>query len=384
MNLSYWEKSSFLADADYVIVGAGIVGLFTAITLKKAQPLARVVLLERSFLPSGASTKNAGFACFGSISELIEQEQTCSKREFLSVIQQRWQGLNLLISTLGAEQIAFEPCGGYELFTPEESELYQACKAKINYYNDLLQEHIGASTPIFSTADERIKEFGFKGIEHLIFNAYEGKIDAGKMMQNLIAKARSLGVEIFFGAEVLAYQTQNKQVKISGEHFEINAKKILIATNAFAKQLLPNLSIVPGRGQVLITKPIQNIKFNSTFHYQKGYFYFRNIDNRILIGGGRNLFFEQEESTEMHNTENILSSLKTLLSDKICPDQPIEIDYAWSGIMAFGEQLQPIIEKIAEGVFVAVRCNGMGIAMGSKTGESLAKLALAADLNGIN
>ena len=384
MNLSYWEKSSFLADADYVIVGAGIVGLFTAITLKKAQPLARVVLLERSFLPSGASTKNAGFACFGSISELIEQEQTCSKREFLSVIQQRWQGLNLLISTLGAEQIAFEPCGGYELFTPEESELYQACKAKINYYNDLLQEHIGASTPIFSTADERIKEFVFKGIEHLIFNAYEGKIDAGKMMQNLIAKARSLGVEIFFGAEVLAYQTQNKQVKISGEHFEINAKKILIATNAFAKQLLPNLSIVPGRGQVLITKPIQNIKFNSTFHYQKGYFYFRNIDNRILIGGGRNLFFEQEESTEMHNTENILSSLKTLLSDKICPDQPIEIDYAWSGIMAFGEQLQPIIEKIAEGVFVAVRCNGMGIAMGSKTGESLAKLALAADLNGIN
>ena len=384
MNLSYWEKSSFLADADYVIVGAGIVGLFAAITLKKAQPLARVVLLERSFLPSGASTKNAGFACFGSISELIEQEQTCSKREFLSVIQQRWQGLNLLISTLGAEQIAFEPCGGYELFTPEESELYQACRAKINYYNDLLQEHIGASTPIFSTADERIKEFGFKGIEHLIFNAYEGKIDAGKMLQTLIAKARSLGVEIFFGAEVLAYQTQNKQVKISGEHFEINAKKILIATNAFAKQLLPNLSIVPGRGQVLITKPIQNIKFNSTFHYQKGYFYFRNIDNRILIGGGRNLFFEQEESTEMHNTENILSSLKTLLSDKICPDQPIEIDYAWSGIMAFGEQLQPIIEKIAEGVFVAVRCNGMGIAMGSKTGESLAKLALAADLNGIN
>ena len=379
MNLSYWEKSSFLADADYVIVGAGIVGLFAAITLKKAQPLARVVLLERSFLPSGASTKNAGFACFGSISELIEQEQTCSKSEFLSVIQQRWQGLNLLISTLGAEQIAFEPCGGYELFTPEESELYQACRAKINYYNDLLQEHIGASTPIFSTADERIKEFGFKGIEHLIFNAYEGKIDAGKMMQALIAKARRFGVEIFFGAEVLAYQTKNNQVKISGKNFEINAKKILIATNAFAKQLLPNLSIVPGRGQVLITKPIQNIKFNSTFHYQKGYFYFRNIDNRILIGGGRNLFFEQEESTEMHNTENILASLKALLFDKICPDQLVEIDYAWSGIMGFGDQLQPIIEKFAEGVYVAVRCNGMGIAMGSKTGESLAKLALAAD-----
>lgn len=379
MNLSYWEKSSFLADADYVIVGAGIVGLFAAITLKKEQPLARVVLLERSFLPSGASTKNAGFACFGSISELMEQEQTCSKSEFLSVIQQRWQGLNLLISTLGAEQIGFEPCGGYELFTPDETELYQACIAKINYYNELLKEHIGATAPIFSNADQQIPEFGFKGIAHLIFNAYEGKIDAGKMMQTLIAKARNVGVDLFFGAEVLAYKTNNNQVSISGANFELKAKKILIATNAFAKQLLPNLSIVPGRGQVLITKPIQNIKFNSTFHYQKGYFYFRNIDNRILIGGGRNLFFEQEQSTEMHNTENILSRLKSLLLDKICPNQSIEIDYAWSGIMAFGDQLQPIIEKFSEGVYVAARCNGMGIAMGSKTGESLAKLAIAAD-----
>lgn len=376
MNLSYWEKSSFLADADYVIVGAGIVGLFAAITIRKAQPLARVVVLERSFLPDGASTKNAGFACFGCISELIEQEKTCSKSEFLSVIEQRWKGLQLLIETLGADEIGFDPCGGYELFSTEDLESYEYCLSKIPYYNELLKNCIGADEPIFSTADECIDKFEFKGISHLIFNSYEGKIDSGKMMKSLIAKARALGVEIFFGAAVDSFEKNDKDIKVIGNNFEINTQKLLFATNAFAQQLLPNLSTAPGRGQVIITKPIANIPFNSTFHFQKGYFYFRNIDNRILIGGGRNLFFSQEETTEMQNTDNITSALENILKEIVIPNQTVMIDYAWSGIMSFGDNLLPIIEQQQKGIFVAARCNGMGVAMGSKSGETLARLAI--------
>jgi glycine/D-amino acid oxidase-like deaminating enzyme len=66
MNLSYWERTSFLQNYDYTIVGAGIVGLFAAIEIKKKNARAKVLVIERSALPDGASTKNAGFACFGS------------------------------------------------------------------------------------------------------------------------------------------------------------------------------------------------------------------------------------------------------------------------------------------------------------------------------
>ena len=31
---------------------------------------------------------------------------------------------------------------------------------------------------------------------------------------------------------------------------------------------------------------MKNLKIKGSFHYEKGYYYFRNIDNRILLGGG--------------------------------------------------------------------------------------------------
>ena len=59
---SYWEQQSF-TSYDYVIIGSGIVGLSTAIELKEKFPGATVLILERGLLPTGASSRNAGFAC---------------------------------------------------------------------------------------------------------------------------------------------------------------------------------------------------------------------------------------------------------------------------------------------------------------------------------
>ena len=67
--LSYWEHQSFFGSAEVVIIGAGLVGLTAALYLKQRRPNWHVVVLERRALPSGASTRNAGFACLGSISE---------------------------------------------------------------------------------------------------------------------------------------------------------------------------------------------------------------------------------------------------------------------------------------------------------------------------
>ena len=68
---SYWERTAFIDQADVIVIGSGIVGLSAALHLKRQQPNLNVTVLERGFLPTGASTKNAGFACFGSLSEQI-------------------------------------------------------------------------------------------------------------------------------------------------------------------------------------------------------------------------------------------------------------------------------------------------------------------------
>jgi glycine/D-amino acid oxidase-like deaminating enzyme len=144
--------------------------------------------------------------------------------------------------------------------------------------------------------------------------------------------------------------------------------------NGFAQQLLSMPDVQPARNQVLITQPIPNLKVEGCFHYDRGYFYFRNIDGRILLGGGRNMDFEGETTTEMVTTEKIIDSLKELMSQVILPGTNYSIEYEWSGIMGIGDSKAPIVEKLDERIAVGVRMGGMGVAIGSLIGKELSQL----------
>ena len=381
MNLSYWERTSFFEQADYTIIGAGIVGLFCALEIKNKQPEANVLLLERSLLPNGASTKNAGFACFGSLSELIVQLEKSSEEELLDLVRLRWEGLKKLKSSLGENEIELEVNGGYELFSEQDEELWKECISKIEYFNSLLKKIIPGEEDVYQIKDEKIIDLGFKNVEHLIFNPYEAQIHSGKMMERLIHKCLTAGVKILNGFEVVGFKNNSNEIEINmidlqSKNISLSTKKLLLCTNAFVHKLIPDIDVKPGRGQVFITKPIENLKVKGTFHYDEGYFYFRNIDDRILIGGGRNLDFEKETTTDFGITKLVKNKITELLNTIILPDVAWEYDMEWSGIMAFGNELKPIIQELEPNVYCAVRCNGMGVAMGSKIGETLASLAI--------
>ena len=127
MNLSYWEIKTWLSNADYTIVGSGIVGLNCALQLKYRFPKAKILILEKGMLPQGASTKNAGFACFGSLSEIIEDLNSHSKEEVIELIEKRVNGLKLLRENLGDKVLDYKNLGGYELFLESDQKLYDKC-----------------------------------------------------------------------------------------------------------------------------------------------------------------------------------------------------------------------------------------------------------------
>ena len=133
-------------------------------------------------------------------------------------------------------------------------------------------------------------------------------------------------------------------------------------------------NIVPARAQVLVTKPINNLKVKGTFHLEQGYYYFRNIDQRILIGGGRNLDFKSESTMEFGQTSIVQSKLEELLKNTIIPNINFEIDYSWSGIMGIGNKKKPILKKLSNNVSCGVRLGGMGVAIGASVGRDLADL----------
>lgn len=369
MHLSYWELKNWFTNVDYTIVGSGIVGLHTALSLREKFPESKILVLEKGMLPQGASTKNAGFACFGSLSEIIDDLKSHSEEEVFQLIQKRWQGLQLLRKRLGDAVIDFKPYGGYELFLKKDESSFQECLSRMPFINEILKPLFRAD--VFA---KEIDRFGFQNInEYLIFNPFEAQIDTGNMMQALLKSAVSENILILNQQTFTSYHEASDGVTVALGDFSFITKKLLFATNGFAGALT-NGTVKPARAQVLITKPIQNLDIRGTFHLDKGYYYFRNIGDRILFGGGRNLDFEGETTTEFGQTEIIQNQLEKLLKEVILPEQEFEIEHRWSGIMGMGSSKNPIVEQISENVYCGVRLGGMGVAIGSLIGKELAEL----------
>ena len=296
-NLSYWEHQSFFGPADVAIIGAGLVGLTAALYLKQRRPNWRVVVLERGALPSGASTKNAGFACFGSISELMEQEK---RGDLQAVVAARWDGLARLRELLGDAALDYQPVGGYELFRHEEAALAAECREKIDYFNDLLAPVVGHARTFRDASAEA-------GPLWLCGRGHPAEKRARRQPRRRPHDARPAGPRLGRRCARADQLRAWKHWKPAGHRPPrcawptapaMAAGQVLLATNAFATELLPELAVAPGRGQVLVTEPLPDVRLPGTFHYDHGYAYFRQLpDHRILLGGGRNLDFAAEETT---------------------------------------------------------------------------------------
>jgi len=374
--LSYWEQQSLL-HYDYIVIGSGIVGLHTAIELKERFAGKQILVLERSLFPFGASTRNAGFACMGSFTELLDDLNYSNEANVAELFLKRKAGLELLRKRLGDDNIGYKDNGSYELLSKAEIPLLERLPA----INRLIENAAG-TTP-FRMADDKITSFGFDAIhvESMIENTMEGELHTGKMMRAMLQYATMLGVEIKTGALVASFTEEDKRVVVQvkdttrKEPIPLSCGQLFICTNAFTRTILPEAELQPGRGQVLITKPIPDLPFKGIFHFDKGYYYFREIDGRVLFGGGRNLDFEGEETTEIGLNETIQSRLITLLHEMILPNHTFEIDQQWSGIMAFGEDKRPVVKALSGRVFGAFRMGGMGVALGAGTAKELVDIA---------
>lgn len=368
MNLSYWEYKSWFSSIDYTIVGSGIVGIHCALALRNRFPNSKILILEKGVLPQGASTKNAGFACFGSISEIISDLKSHSEESVLELILKRWKGLQLLRKNLGDIAIDYKNLGGYELFLNDD-QTYSDCLQLLPNINKLF-------FPLFNSDvfKKTANDFYFQGIhDNLIYNPLEAQIDTGKMMMALLQKAIATNILILNSTEVKTYTTRENHVEVALKDFSFFTKKLLFATNGFAGEITNN-EVKPARAQVLITEPIPDLKIKGTFHLDKGYYYFRNIDDRIMLGGGRNLAFDDETTTEFGQTELIQNRLELLLKEVILPSTNYKIAQRWSGIMGVGSSKIPIVKQISDHVYCGVRLGGMGVAIGSLIGQELADL----------
>lgn len=369
--LSVWEKESFFAPADIVIVGSGLVGLWSAYYLKKKAPGLSITIVERGLIPTGASTRNAGFACFGSLTELISGVKEMGEEQMLELTELRFKGLKKISKVFRDEEIGLERHGGYELIANADSN---ELRSHIDTYNTLLKKITGKQKT-FRLQNEKLHRFGFAGVQHLIGNDWEAQLHSGKLCMALLRLVQYMGVTILNNIEITGYEKVHGQVLLhSTQTPPLLSSQLLVTTNAFTRQLLPQLDVVPARGQVIVTSPIGNLPFKGTFHFDEGFYYFRNLGDRVLLGGARNRAFEEETTTEMSLSDTIQQELERFLREIILPNRHYTIEHRWSGIMAMGAGKMPILRAVNDHVFCAVRMSGMGVALAPVVGEKIAAL----------
>jgi glycine/D-amino acid oxidase-like deaminating enzyme len=379
MAISVWEQSTYFAPKDLVIVGCGFVGLWTAYEAIHQNPKLNITILERGTIPSGASTRNAGFSCFGSVSELISDIQLMGEAAMLETVKMRYDGLQRIQEVFKAKEIDYNQWGGYELFEGEKTNL----ESDIAYLNKILAPALktpkkkGKYLPIYTNASKDIKKLGFQGIEALAFNQLEGQLNSAKLVLALQKAVQAKGVQILFNTEVKKFKSHKKGLIITTNlEAVLETKQFLVCTNGFAKQLIPGLDVVPARGQVFVTEPIKNLKFKGCFHFDEGYYYFRNLGNRLLLGGARNADFKNEKTYSLETSATIQKVLEDFMMHRILPkgSKKPKIELRWSGTMGMGSIKKPIIEQLQPNVYCAVRMSGMGVAIAPIVAKKALKL----------
>src|SRR4051812_19715273 len=121
--ISIWGEETFFAQQDVIIIGSGFLGLLSVLELITQRPEGKITILEKGIIPTGASTRNAGFACFGSPTEMIYDAKAMGEDKMWSIVEMRYKGIQKIRQYFKDDVIDFDECGGYECFKDDEGQL---------------------------------------------------------------------------------------------------------------------------------------------------------------------------------------------------------------------------------------------------------------------
>ena len=382
MPTGYWETEHLLRPVDFTVIGAGIVGMSTALHLKRERPEASVRLLERSPLSSGGTTRNAGFACFGSAGEWLDDLSALGPEELARLIRMRAEGLAELVALLGTDPVSLQWTGGWELLSdsPEDQTLAMRIGRELDRLQSvatpILQDALSSvhpaagGQPALDWDVDRARQLGASRAIHL---PWEGMLHTGQMVSAFHSALDASGVNRLHGIEVHHLEEHNQGWTLETSAGSLLTGKVGLCTNGLAAHIIDGLDVQPVPNRVLVLKVPEDSLPTGTYHLDRGYLYMRTLDScHVLFGGGRHwgislpLPPERDVESEAHWDAALEQAANRWVEVEA-------VTHRWTGWLGVGRDRRPLIGESQPGLYHAVRMGGMGVAIGTGVGRQLAE-----------
>jgi glycine/D-amino acid oxidase-like deaminating enzyme len=336
-----------LERVDAEIVGAGITGISAALTLADAG--LRVRIRDGRRVAEGASGRNGGFALRGGAMPYDRA------REWLGAERaaEYWRLTETYLDCLAAlAGDALRRTGSLRLAADdEEVEEIRAELAALHedgFDGEWRTDLVGGRFPA------------------AIFHPRDAAIQPARVVHRLAERAAAAGVAI----------VESARVESLGE---LEAEHVLIATDGYPSGLLGSIEglIIPTRGQMIATEPIEERLFDCPHYGRHGFDYWQQTpDGRILAGGFRDYSLDSEFTADEVTTETIQDALESFVTELV--GRPIEVAQRWCGLFGLVLDFMPVVGRVPDDrrAWVAGGYSGHGNVLGFMCGDLVARAIL--------
>ena len=138
--------------------------------------------------------------------------------------------------------------------------------------------------------------------------------------------------------------------------------------------------IVPTRGQVIATEPIEEMLFEIPHYGRHGFDYWhQRLDGRIVAGGFRDVSLDTEFTADEVTTPVVQAALERFVEEHV--GRPLRVDYRWAGIFGMVFDFLPVVGRVPgqDGLWVAGGYSGHGNVLGFACGRLVAQAILGED-----